>query len=74
MLTNIQDSELSSLVAGDRCGVCSYSFEEGDEVKQLACGHELHAGCANTFLYVKAECPTCGIALARGKARRLQVP
>ena len=51
----------------DGCAVCSHSMEHGDVVRQLPCGHQMHDGCANTWLYVRAECPTCGVALARGK-------
>lgn len=51
----------------DGCAVCSHSMEHGDVVRQLPCGHQMHDGCASTWLYVRAECPTCGVALARGK-------
>ncbi len=36
---------------------------------QLPCGprHELHQGCAHTWLFVKAECPVCGYSLKKAR-------
>ncbi len=42
------------------CAVCQCEWEEGDEVRVLPCGHNLHTGCVDNWLSRhKACCPLC---------------
>lgn len=44
----------------DVCVICLDEFSEGEEVRQLTCGHEFHTECIDPWLTVKsASCPLC---------------
>jgi hypothetical protein len=49
------------------CVVCDHRFEKGDSIRALPCRHEMHEGCSNTWLIVRAECPACGIDICGNK-------
>ena len=46
------------------CSVCLCSFEEGESLRRLACGHSYHSECLDKWLLTNATCPRC-----RKKAR-----
>jgi hypothetical protein len=39
------------------CMVCLEAYEIGEKVRQLPCGHLMHAVCADEWLQVKSVCP-----------------
>lgn len=41
------------------CSVCLCSFEEGDLLRRLACGHSYHSSCLDQWLITNATCPRC---------------
>lgn len=43
----------------DSCSVCLYTFEEGEMLRRLACGHSYHSGCLDRWLLTNASCPRC---------------
>lgn len=46
--------------AGDVCcSVCLCSFEEGEMLRRLACGHSYHSACLDQWLLTNATCPRC---------------
>eukprot|EP00928_Gymnodinium_smaydae_P037013 TRINITY_DN25762_c0_g1_i1.p1 TRINITY_DN25762_c0_g1~~TRINITY_DN25762_c0_g1_i1.p1 ORF type:complete len:283 (+),score=32.62 TRINITY_DN25762_c0_g1_i1:56-850(+) len=46
---------------GDECRVCLCALEQGEDVRQLPCGHVYHAPCIERWLSSsKATCPVCG--------------
>lgn len=44
---------------GGECPICIGSFEHGDEVAHLHCGHQFHRECIASWLSVRDTCPTC---------------
>lgn len=46
--------------AGDVCcSVCLCTFEEGEMLRRLACGHSYHSACLDQWLLTNATCPRC---------------
>jgi hypothetical protein len=42
------------------CSVCLSSYEEGERLRRLGCGHTYHAdGCLDQWLQTSATCPRC---------------
>lgn len=41
------------------CSVCLCSFEEGELLRRLACGHSYHSHCLDRWLLSNATCPRC---------------
>lgn len=41
------------------CSVCLYTFEEGEMLRRLACGHSYHSECLDRWLLTNASCPRC---------------
>ncbi|CAN8070990.1 unnamed protein product [Agarophyton chilense] len=41
------------------CSVCLCSFEEGEFLRRLACGHSYHSSCLDQWLLTNATCPRC---------------
>ncbi|PXF47133.1 putative RING-H2 finger protein ATL36 [Gracilariopsis chorda] len=54
-------SETAALGAtGDVCcSVCLCTFEEGEYLRRLACGHSYHSSCLDQWLLTNATCPRC---------------
>ena len=42
-----------------RCTVCFEKFSDGDDMRRLACGHEFHAPCVDSWLALRRTCPVC---------------
>eukprot|EP01069_Polyplicarium_translucidae_P000031 Polyplicarium_translucidae@DN1012_c0_g1_i1.p1 len=51
----------------DSCSICLTELDEGDELRQLPCGHHFHPGCVDRWLKRRASCPLCLQALTRRK-------
>ncbi len=47
------------------CPICLYSFEQGNPVRMLECGHIFHADCILEWVKIreKATCPICNVHL-----------
>ena len=41
------------------CVVCLDEYEEGENIRVLACGHHMHARCVDQWLMVKRKCCVC---------------
>ncbi|CAM0955885.1 unnamed protein product [Alopecurus aequalis] len=42
------------------CAVCIVEFRDGDLARLLPrCGHQFHAACVDTWLYLHSTCPLC---------------
>ncbi|KAI9021121.1 hypothetical protein DFJ74DRAFT_671968 [Hyaloraphidium curvatum] len=42
------------------CPICLEPFEDGDELRTLRCGHELHTSCVDPWLLGRSgRCPVC---------------
>ena len=50
------------------CAVCLAPFQEGDEVRDLPCGHSFHTACIDEWLIAKGRPPATGEQLVRGLA------
>ena len=44
---------------GESCVVCLEVEAEGDLVRVLPCGHEVHQRCVDVWLLADARCPLC---------------
>lgn len=42
---------------GDACSICLCDFLEGDELRQLPCGHVFCAECVDGWLLISRDCP-----------------
>ena len=60
-LKSIQSSlSMKSLFNKDNCPVCLEDFEEGEQIRELACLHWFHSECVDKWLtHVSATCPMC---------------
>ncbi|ORY37423.1 hypothetical protein BCR33DRAFT_854714 [Rhizoclosmatium globosum] len=41
------------------CVICLTSYEEGDGIKPLGCGHHFHVECVDEWLRLNKTCPLC---------------
>lgn len=57
-----RDTAALCAVGDASCSVCLCVFEEGDELRRLACGHSYHASCLDRWLVTNATCPRCRMA------------
>lgn len=58
MYTKRETAALSAV--GDVCcSVCLCSYEEGEALRRLACGHSYHSMCLDQWLRTNAICPRC---------------
>lgn len=48
------------------CAICTDSFQTGEELSQLSCGHFFHCRCLYPWLERARTCPTCRRALPGG--------
>lgn len=46
-----------------KCLVCQFSYEEGEELRQLRCSHCFHSECVDQWLQSKDCCPYCRTAI-----------
>ena len=42
-----------------KCQVCQFKYEEGDELRELPCGHYFHTACIDEWLTNKDTCALC---------------
>jgi hypothetical protein len=52
-LSNFSSSE------PEECIICLSSYEDGEVVRKLPCGHAYHAQCIDAWLLKSATCPLC---------------
>ena len=45
----------------EACMICKREYEDGDELRELPCGHSFHAACVHKWLLRKGTCPKCRI-------------
>ena len=43
-----------------QCGICMDTFQDGEQLKKLFCGHIYHKDCLNQWIQAKKDCPLCG--------------
>jgi hypothetical protein len=56
------DKDVKTLDANDskcKCLVCQFSYEEGETLRKLPCGHCFHAECVDQWLKDKDCCAYC---------------
>ncbi|KAM3289805.1 E3 ubiquitin-protein ligase [Capsicum chacoense] len=41
------------------CSICLSTYDDGDELRELPCGHFFHCTCIDKWLYMSATCPLC---------------
>ncbi|XP_022769706.1 E3 ubiquitin-protein ligase At1g63170-like [Durio zibethinus] len=41
------------------CCICLSAYEDGSELRKLACHHHFHCACVDKWLYFNATCPLC---------------
>ncbi|XP_059286116.1 E3 ubiquitin-protein ligase At4g11680-like [Lycium ferocissimum] len=41
------------------CSICLSTYDDGDELRELPCGHLFHCTCIDKWLYMSATCPLC---------------
>ncbi|KXS12844.1 hypothetical protein M427DRAFT_136984 [Gonapodya prolifera JEL478] len=55
----------------DLCAICLDSFQPGDRIRPLPCGHDFHAACVDEWLIERRRvCPVCKRDAGMGKRRR----
>lgn len=53
---------------GRECSICLAEFEDGDVLRDLPCGHSMHAGCVDRWLTnVSPTCPVCRAQVLDGE-------
>ena len=40
------------------CSICLQSYNEGDELVRLPCGHKFHV-CLDSWIRIRSNCPYC---------------
>ncbi|KAJ8560399.1 hypothetical protein K7X08_022259 [Anisodus acutangulus] len=60
--------ERSLSIDDAECSICLSTYDDGDELRELPCGHLFHCACIDKWLYMSATCPLCkrSIIGARG--------
>ncbi|KAL3929348.1 MAG: hypothetical protein SGBAC_012248 [Bacillariaceae sp.] len=48
-----------------KCLVCQFSYEEGEELRQLPCSHCFHSECVDQWLQSKDCCPYCRTTITK---------
>lgn len=46
------------------CPICLCEFSNGDELRVLPCGHEMHKTCLDAWLITNPTCPKCRYSMA----------
>ncbi|XP_049399305.1 E3 ubiquitin-protein ligase At1g63170-like [Solanum stenotomum] len=46
-------------VHDSECSICLSTYDDGDELRELPCGHLFHCPCIDKWLYMSATCPLC---------------
>ncbi|KAK9013797.1 hypothetical protein V6N11_041793 [Hibiscus sabdariffa] len=41
------------------CCICLCAYEDGSELRELACHHHFHCSCIEKWLHINATCPLC---------------
>ena len=41
------------------CSICISSFEVGEIIREIICGHEFHRDCIDKWLIASTKCPYC---------------
>ncbi|XP_016464773.1 E3 ubiquitin-protein ligase At1g12760 isoform X1 [Nicotiana tabacum] len=41
------------------CSICLSTYDDGEELRELPCGHHFHCACIDKWLYMSATCPLC---------------
>jgi hypothetical protein len=54
--------------SNSECGVCIESYEDGDAVTKLPCGHVYHIDCIQSWLNEHCTCPSCRYELTNDVA------
>ena len=49
---------------GEECAICLCTFDPGDVMRQLSCGHRFHQLCVDRWLLTRATQPTCPLCKA----------
>ena len=49
---------------GEECAICLCTFDAGDVMRQLSCGHRFHQLCVDRWLLTRATQPTCPLCKA----------
>eukprot|EP00262_Sarcandra_glabra_P019264 TRINITY_DN7200_c1_g1_i1.p1 TRINITY_DN7200_c1_g1~~TRINITY_DN7200_c1_g1_i1.p1 ORF type:complete len:290 (+),score=18.64 TRINITY_DN7200_c1_g1_i1:119-988(+) len=63
----LQREVFSIMGKGDRdsdCCICLESFQEGDGLICLPCGHRFHPYCLDPWVQTRGDCPYCRAAIA----------
>ncbi|KAF6150793.1 hypothetical protein GIB67_020876 [Kingdonia uniflora] len=48
------------------CCICLSSYEDGQELHALTCGHHFHSACIVKWLKINASCPLCKYNILKG--------
>jgi hypothetical protein len=59
---------------GDMCCICLEPMKRKEMCRRLPCNHQLHAGCAMTFLPARPSCPVCRRPVGKVTASPQAVP
>ncbi|CAN4095253.1 unnamed protein product [Withania somnifera] len=51
--------ERSFSIDDAECSICLSTYDDGDELRELPCGHLFHCTCIDKWLYMSATCPLC---------------
>lgn len=51
--------ERSLSIDDAECSICLSTYDDGDELRELPCGHLFHCACIDKWLYMSATCPLC---------------
>ena len=63
--TNMAENEEEGVIMSPlsssqlQCAICISEFNEGEEVRNLPCGHMFHIGCIDEWLGLNVTCPLC---------------
>jgi hypothetical protein len=51
----------------NQCGICLADYVEEDKLRVLPCSHCYHSNCVDSWLKLKATCPTCRSHIITGR-------